>query len=310
MSVGAVREIDPQVFEHYRARIWSLCYRMTSVAADADDLVQETFARALEHPPPDPARELLPWLVRVAVNASRDLLRRRKAQGYRGEWLPAPVELETLPDDTSAPEGRYSQAESLSFAFLIALEALTPAQRAVLILRDVLGYSVRETASALALGEPNVKTTHHRARAALASYERQRDAHDGAGMAQAREAAARFMIELAAGDAERLARLLAADALAINDGGGEFLAALRPIRSAEHVARFFVGVARGASVLSASVHTLNGLPALIVRTRNAKARTAEHSVHLFEVNAKGEITRIYSVLATRKLAHLASSSSS
>ena len=78
------------MLESHRALLWKVCYRMTGSAADADDLVQETFARALERPPADQGRELRPWLLRVAINLSRDQLRARKRRGYAGSWLPSP----------------------------------------------------------------------------------------------------------------------------------------------------------------------------------------------------------------------------
>ena len=106
------------------------------------------------------------------MNLARDALRRRKRRLYVGPWLPSPVETGDLEDPGAEPalgtDARYDLRESASYAFLVALEALTAQQRAVLLLRDVLDYSVRETAQAPALsGGPNVKTTHHRARHAM-----------------------------------------------------------------------------------------------------------------------------------------------
>src|SRR6185295_12271247 len=75
-----------------RRFLWGLCYRLTGSAADADDLVQETFVRAMERPPPRTDEPARPWLVRVATNLGRDLLRRRKRRGYVGPWLPSPIE--------------------------------------------------------------------------------------------------------------------------------------------------------------------------------------------------------------------------
>src|SRR5262245_2483200 len=166
-----------------RPLLWGLCYRLTGSAADADDIVQETFARAVEHPPQRLDEPWRPWLVRVAVNLARDLLRRRRRRRYVGPWLPSPIDTAdeaavpavepALPGgDTTA--GRYDMLESVSYAFLIALEALSPQQRAVLLLRDVFDYDVRETADALGVSEASVKVTHHRARARMAAYDRAR----------------------------------------------------------------------------------------------------------------------------------------
>ena len=175
-------EPSPDLAREYgahRAFLWGLCYRLTGSAADAEDLVQETFVRALSHPPARTDEPWRPWLVRVALNLGRDLLRRRRRRRYVGPWLPSPIETEDVPPSfepagDESPAARYDLLESVSFAFLLALEALTPAQRAVLLLRDVFDYSVRETARALGFTEANVKTLHLRARRALAAYDRTR----------------------------------------------------------------------------------------------------------------------------------------
>src|SRR5690242_9027045 len=148
---------------------------MTGSAADAEDLVQETFVRALEHATQLQEEAMRPWLLRVAVNLSLDALRRRKRRRYLGAWLPAPIEAgETGGESSSGPDARYARLESISFAFLLALEVLTPRQRAVLLLRDVFDYSARETAAALDISEANVRIVHHRARGAMRAYDGER----------------------------------------------------------------------------------------------------------------------------------------
>lgn len=268
---------------------------MTGVAADADELVQETFIKALESTPP---RELLPWLVTVASNKSRDLLRKRKNASYVGSWLPAPVE-ETEADEVT-PDARYGQAESMSYAFLIALEALSPTQRACVILRDVMGYSVLETAEALTISEANVKTSHHRAREALEQYEAGK-AKRQVSLVDAQQAMMRFMTLVGSGEIDRVASLLAEEVRAVNDGAGEFLAALNPVISREHVVRFLRGVNHGVEIVSARALVCGGMPALLAVTNPPKARAPRRSLNLFDVNAAGEIVTIYAVVATRKL---------
>src|SRR5262249_2063378 len=169
-------------FGEHRAFLWGVCYRVTGSAADADDAVQETFVRALKHAPKELA-EPRRWLVTVAVNASRDFLRRRKRRAYVGPWLPSPIQTsdeDPLPSYEPATlsghtlESRYDLMESVSLAFLQALEALSPTQRAVLLLTDVFDYSASETADALDLTVANVRTVHHRARRAMEAYNRRR----------------------------------------------------------------------------------------------------------------------------------------
>ncbi len=178
----AIMTISAQTYDNDKRFLWGLCYRMTGSATDADDIVQDTFVRALEKPPINLEAPLRPWLVKVALNLSRDQLRRRRRREYFGPWLPSPVvtegdsQLEL--DEPTAPEmspvARYDLHESVTLAFLLALEALTPAQRAVLLLRDVFDYSTSETAKTLQMTEINVKVTLHRARRIMSAYDKDR----------------------------------------------------------------------------------------------------------------------------------------
>jgi RNA polymerase sigma-70 factor, ECF subfamily len=296
--------MDARELESHRHKLWWLCYRMTGVAADADELVQDTFLRALESPPRDASRELLPWLFRVATNASTDLLRKRAVRGYRGDWLPSPLELDDLIDEGLSPSARYGQHESLSYAFLIALEALSPTQRAVLLLRDVFDYSVRETADALSLSEANVKTQHHRARALLESYERDRRSPDPAREGVSRAAMLRLFALASLGDVAAVERLLADDVVAVNDANGEFYAIGRPAYTPHRVAGFFVRFSPKTRVLRAYAGMFNGLPGVITELRPHIEGGGRTAVNLFDADASGAITRYYGVLATRKLVHL------
>src|SRR5262249_29549965 len=155
-------------------------------------------------------------------------------------------------------EARYDLLESVSLVFLLALEALTPRQRAVLLLRDVLDYSVEETAAALGLSEPNVKTTHHRARRALAPYEEARCRPTGEIGERAGDVLKRFVSALTSGDAAAVESLLAADVRALSDGGGEFQAALNPVIGRDRVVRLFLGLMRHtpAGGVRAAIRTL------------------------------------------------------
>jgi len=286
-------------FRQHQKVLWDLSYRMTGSAADADDVVQETFVRALSHPPRTDL-PLLPWLVKVSLNAARDVLRRRRRRGYVGPWLPDPIELEPDPEAAPAADVRYDRLESASFAFLLALEALTVRQRAVLLLRDVFDYSVRETAEALSINEGAVKTLHHRARSALLDYDRQRaPAADRANLA--RQALARLMMAVTAGDVAGVEALLTADAQLLNDAGGEFVAALRPIRGKPKVARGMVALARKSPRAAAEVRWVNGFPSLVVTDPAPAPRHAGSFVLGIDVDASGSIRAVYAVLARAKL---------
>jgi RNA polymerase sigma-70 factor, ECF subfamily len=283
---------------------------MTGNAADADDLVQETFVRAIEKPPHRTDEPLRPWLVRVAINLSRDLLRRRKRQGYLGPWLPSPVPTDSESPasyEPPAPRGdspaaRYDLKESISFAFLLALEALTPSQRAVLLLRDVFDYSTNETAEALDRTEASVKVVLLRARRKMREYDSSRVPLSPARQDATRRALEQFLMYLSARDAAGLERLLAEDVVSLSDGGGEVNAARRPICGRDKVLRLILGLA-GKSMADPrfDVRMLNGLPAILVEdVRSVTAAATRYTIH-FEVDDDGRIRGLHAVLAPSKL---------
>lgn len=301
-------------FREHERLLRGLCYRLTGSAADAEDLVQETFLRALERPPARTDEPWKPWLVRVAVNLGKDALRRRRRLAYVGPWLPSPIETGTeaegdLPSFEIAGEGgterRYDLLESVSFAFLLALEALTPQQRAVLLLRDVFEYSVKETADALGLSEASTKTTHHRARRALEPYEQSRCRPSPELVARSTEALQRFLTSLMADDVAAVEAQLAEGVVALNDGGGEFFAARRPVVGASRVARLSSGVKRhGPEIWRWEIRILNGLPALVGERDTVTAKDAPRFVLRVDIDADGKIAALHTVLATRKLTAL------
>lgn len=291
-------------FRDSRRYLWGMCYRMTGCAADADDLLQDTFARALERPPARTDMPWRPWLVRVAMNLGRDHLRRRRRRGYAGPWLPSPVEpaaVEAMVDGVST-EGRYDLLESVSLAFLVALEALTPQRRAVLLLRDVFDYSVAETAELLAMTQANVKTSLHRARRQMAGYDAERARRPDDPSEVTGRALAALFERLTAGDAAGVAALLADDVVALSDGGGEFHAARVPVVGRDRVARFLLGLLKLRGMPTRwHVAEVNGRPAVVAEFDHGREREAPRSVMAIDVDADGRVRRFYSVLARRKL---------
>lgn len=298
------------LLEPHRRYVWGLCYRMTGSAADAEDLVQDTFVKALTKPPSDLQRSLRPWLTRVALNLSKDALRRRKVRSYVGPWLPSPVEFdEREPASFEASlgtggstEGRYELMESVSFAFLIAIEALKPQHRAVLLLRDVFDYSVVETAQALDLQPGNVKVILHRARLKMKTYDLNRQPPSPNLTEQTKAALGRLLSALANQDHEALDGLICEQVIEYSDGGGEFLAALRPIVGRKKVIRFFTGLLQRRIPATAEVRLLNTGPALLLTFEAAKPREARHTALLLDTDQEGRITRLYNVVSPTKLA--------
>jgi RNA polymerase sigma factor (sigma-70 family) len=307
-SPEAIREAATREFQAHRKFLWGLCYRMTGSAADADDLVQDTFVRALERPPRDIQDGWRAWLARVASNLAIDALRRRKRREYVGPWLPAPID---TGDEASPPghevaspemstEHRYDLVESVSVAFLLALEHLTPRQRAVLILRDVFDYSVQETAAALDLTQTNVKVTHHRARQAMKGYDAGRMRPTAELQARTAARLQEFLACLQNQDVAGVEALLASDARALSDGAGEFHAARQPVLGRKNVARLLLGLTVKGAAEEVGYRMLNGLPAVIARAPKRQGFAPRFTFQI-ELDAEGRIAAVHSVLATRKL---------
>lgn len=298
--------------EAYRTNeryLWGILYRLLGSAEDADDIVQDTFVRAMERPPADLERALRPWLVRVGLNLGRDRLRRRQLEPYTGVWLPSPVD--DAPGWESAgyepaPDARYEMAESVTFAFLLALEALTPKQRAVLLLRDVFDYSTRETADALDVTEGDVKTTLHRARASMDSYDHRRCRPDAARRARTEEALGRFLAALAMRDVGAIEALLAEDVRAISDGGGVYRAAGIPVLGRAKVALFYARLnqQRAAQGVIVEPRLLNGLPGIVISVPNAGPGESPHIAMSIDVDDDGRIREIRAQMAPDKLTRL------
>jgi RNA polymerase sigma-70 factor (ECF subfamily) len=306
---GALREdgAASAKLEAERTFLFGLCYRMTGAASDAEDVVQETFVRALEKPPRDVESALRPWLVRVAMNLSRDLLRRRKRRSYHGIWLPTPLEtpdvaeVDLVASTDDSPEARYGLLESASFAFLVALEELTPSQRAVLLLRDVFDQSSREAADALGVTEENVRITLHRARAKMAAYDG--DRRETKNLTE--ELAAmlgRLMMCVIARDADGARALLAPGARYLTDGGGKFHAAPKPVVGPERITKLYLGLSKNVSTeAKVSVRTVNGRPALVGEDLGAKRPNAPRFVLMVDLDREGKIRSVFSVIAPDKL---------
>ena len=307
-SAALTPGVDALFRSHERA-LFGLAYRMTGCAADADEIVQETFTRALASPPARRDEPWSPWLVRVATNLAIDVLRRRRRRGETATWLPSPHAFGeddaslALPEPRErGPDARYERLESVSFAFLLALEALSPRQRAALLLRDVCGYSASEAAEALGASPESVRVLHHRARRALAEYDRAPCRPNAELVVRTRSALEAFVQRLVAGDVAGLEALLCEDVRTVTDAGGEWNA-LKGVRAGRTgVMRFHLRVTeRRAKGVRIAPCTMNGLPALALTFAEAGPRQAPRVLMRCELDADGRIRAIHSVLATRKL---------
>jgi RNA polymerase sigma-70 factor, ECF subfamily len=173
------------------------------------------------------------------------------------------------------------------------------------LLRDVFEYSVKETAVALGLTEANIKTTHHRARRALEPYEQSRCRPSPELVARSTEALQRFLTSLMTDDVAAVEAQLAEGVVALNDGGGEFFAARRPVVGASRVARLNLGIKKmGPPVTRWEIRILNGLPALVAERDGVSAKDAPRFVLRIDIDADGRVAALHTILATRKLTAL------
>ena len=298
-------------FDQHRGFLWGLAYRITGSAADADDVVQDTFVKAHQRAPAqleDPRR----WLMRVAVNAARDVLRRRKRRSYVGPWLPTPIDTagdEAPPSfepvvEGQTLEGRYDLVESASLAFLQALEALTPTQRAVLLLRDVFDYSAAEVGAVLDTSEGNVRIIHHRARRVMDVYDRRQTRPTAAQRERTEKALQQFLALLAAGDVHGIEQMLATDVRTTTDANGEFTALAKPLVGRLRVATFFAQFAESRRRDDATFarRQINGLPAVDIQVPSPRGRRPPRLLLSVDLNAAGDILNIWIVASPPKLA--------
>lgn len=302
MSTSAAIE---SAFRTSEGRLWSLCYRMTGVAADADEVVQEAFVRAVEARADLRGADLERWLVRVATNLCLDCLRRRRRRGYQGPWLPSPLETEP-PRDAADPDAAsgaagVERAERVSYAFLVALEALSPRARAALLLVDVLDYPVAEVADVLGTTEGNVRVLLHRARRTLARFDVEMVASPDV-RARQRAALEQLLRCMMNQDAAGMRALLTADVRSVTDGGGRYTALRTPLVGRAAVARFHLETARRrAPVSRTEIRWINGVAALVVVTRPLRPQMAPRLVLRCEVDADGRIRELHTILNPAKL---------
>jgi RNA polymerase sigma-70 factor (ECF subfamily) len=250
------------------------------------------------------------WLIRVATNLSIDSLRRRKQRRYVGSWLPSPVEAaaaraedrrETVGADEDTTQVRLERAEEVSYALLVALEALSPRARAVLLLIDVLDHSAAEVAAILGTSEGNVRILHHRARRTLQAFDLT-SAMSPTVRERQREAMQKLMRCMLQQDAAGMEVLLADDVRSITDAGGQYTALGEPLRGKQAVIRFHLETARRRMPVSTTeLRTINGVAALVVTTRPLRPQMAPRLVLRCEVDAAGRIREIQTVLAPGKL---------
>jgi RNA polymerase sigma-70 factor (TIGR02957 family) len=269
--------------------LFTVAYEMLGSAADAEDVVQETWLRWADVDRAevrDPRAYLVRIVTRQALNRLRTLARRR--EDYVGEWLPEP--LLTSPDVAEDVE----LAESVSIAMLTVLETLGPAERAVFVLREVFDVPYDEIAEAVGKSPAAVRQIAHRARVHVAARRPRMEVS----RTEQRQVVERFLAALATGDVQELMDVLAPDVVVVADGGGLVPAARRPIEGAEAVARLLAKFAQVAPRARVDTVWLNG--ALAARIDLA----GELNTAVTFVVEDGRIARIYAIRNPHKLTRL------
>jgi len=282
-----------EAFNTHRSLLFGIAYRMLGRVSEAEDMVQEVWLRwqkqdaaALESPKA--------WLVAATTRLCIDQLRaaRREREEYYGVWLPEPL----MPVTESDPGRAAELADSLSMAFMLMLESLGPAERAVFLLREVFGYNYAETAAIVGKSEANCRQIVRRAKERL---ELQPKAPPAPPTEQARKLVDEFMAAAASGEMERVLALLTEESAVLSDGGGKVKAAGRAILGADHVSRFLLGIwprfMAGVDVRPAAI---NGSAGVIV----GKAGRVDYAL-AFEL-AGDRVRAIYIVCNPDKLRHL------
>ncbi|MEV0843819.1 RNA polymerase sigma factor SigJ [Actinocatenispora sera] len=284
-----------------RRQLISLAYRLLGSLAEAEDAVQETYARWYAMSREQQAEIESPgaWLTRVASRICLDLLgsARARRERYVGEWIPEPVPDRTgwvggraTVDDVD-PADRVTLDESITMAFLVALEAMTPAQRVALILHDVFGYPFAE------IGEITGRTPAACRELASVARRRVRTGHHPTAPAAAQADLVRhFRQAWQAQDIDGLVRLLDPDAVFTADGGGLVRAALEPVTGGQRIAQYVVALAgRQTDGITMTETAVNGQPGLTIQQHDVVV-----SVFAFDV-VDDRITHIWAVRNPDKL---------
>lgn len=284
---GQATDAATEAFFAHRDLLFTIAYEMLGSAADAEDVLQETWLRWVEVEPgrvDEPRAYLVRIVTRQSLNRLRAVKRRREA--YVGQWLPEP--LLTSPDVAEDVE----LAESVSMALLVVLETLAPAERAVFVLREVFGAPYEEIAEAVGKSPAAVRQIAHRARRHVDARRPRR----AASLGEAREASESFWRAIETRDLQGLFDVLAPDVVWVGDGGGLRQAALHPIVGAGKVVRLIAGILdRADGVVTAHLALLNGGPALVVRVGGELDGVVALRVE------NGRITGIYYVRNPEKL---------
>ncbi len=281
-----------KIFNEHRNLLFGIAYRMLGLVMDAEDMVQESFIRwntVCTDSVEAPKSYLTTLMTRLCI----DHLRSAKVQReeYIGPWLPSPIFT-----DTATPEHTFDQHASISMAFLIMLERLSPVERAVFLLREVFDYDYGAIAEIVEKSESACRQIMRRARQHLDEKE-SRYTPD---IDVQQKLLEQFLELVMTGNADDLLSLLTDDAISYSDGGGKVATARKPVYGAYNLARFMVGLTkRATSDTSFLLREVNGQMALCVLIDDEL-----FSIFMFEYETNSQFSKVYAVVNPDKLKHL------
>ncbi len=281
-----------ETFKQHRPLLFSIAYRMLGTVTDAEDMVQETFLR-WQQTAEATVKSAKTYLSSITTRLCIDYLRSARVQReqYVGPWLPEPI-MTQLTDD---PAAQVELADSLSMAFLVVLERLSPIERAVFLLREVFEYDYDEIGLMVGKSSTNCRQILKRSKKHLVD---QRPRFP-VSLQQQEQITAQFLNASIRGDLEGLLKLLSKDVTLWADGGGQVAAALKPLCGGMEVAHFLLAIHRKAlSNTISRVVEINGQPGIVYSEDGSI-----HTVVTFEIVA-GYIQSIYSVRNPDKLKRL------
>jgi len=297
MQTEGAAMTDPNLAEviSERRQLINLAYRLLGSLAEAEDVAQETYTRwyALTDPQRDAITNPGAWMTTVASRICLDLLgsARARREHYVGDWIPEPVPGGWLDGTGSAPADpadRVTLDESVSMAFLVVLDSMTPAERVSFVLHDIFRYSFNEIAEVVGRTPAACRQ--------LASQARRRiDTSRDRSTADREDLVRSFKQAWESRDIEALVGLLDPSAVATADGGGLALAFLEPISGAEQIASAWMEIAARAPAVTIQECSVNGQPGLVGQVDGTTV-----SVYAFDI-ADGRITRIWAVRNPEKL---------
>ncbi|MCA0758170.1 RNA polymerase sigma factor SigJ [Paenibacillus sp. N4] len=283
-----------EMYNQYKGLLFKLAYQLTGSVSDAEDVVQDVFVKIYDVPQ-EKLTEPKAYLCKMVANRCKDLLKsaRKQREQYYGEWLPEPF-LSSEDDSMDS----VIQEDLLSYAMLVLLERLSPAERAVFVLHEALGFEHREIAELLEKSEVNCRKLLSRAKTKMGVASEELVRPEAANY----EWVYSFMAALKQGNTNQILSMLDQDVVLVADGGGKASAAVKPIETRELVAQALLGPIRQASmqegVAVIEIGHINEQPGLILRSNEGI-----HTVAMLHIR-RNHIQNLFIIRNPDKLKHV------